>query len=117
MKSTKHSGNIKAAPASSMENYVMPCRATQLSDLTSACKAHELVADAEILWTMNVITSHHSCSSFSQTNCLSKRMFPDSEVAKASACGKKKCAYVACHGLRPLFFLSSTLQDIENCDY
>lgn len=74
MKSAKHSGNMKTAAGSSM-NYVTPCLSdrslpagsvpaapAQSSDLTSACKAHELVTDAEILWTLKVITSHYSYS-------------------------------------------------------
>lgn len=125
-KSAKHNANvnlIKTVGGSSLQSYVVPCASArpvpavpaQPSDLNSAVKAHELVTDAEILWTLKVVTSHYSYSSSAHTNDLFKKMFPDSEIAKAFACGEKKCAYVACHGLGP-YFSSSLQQEIEKSD-
>ncbi|KAH9381460.1 hypothetical protein HPB48_016973 [Haemaphysalis longicornis] len=83
--------------------------------LNDACKTHELVTDAEIIWTLKVVTSHMSYRMSSQAGELFQRMFPDSEVAKAFSCGEKKCAYVTCHGLKP-FFLSALQREIEQCE-
>lgn len=123
-KSAKHCGIMQMAAGNSMENYLAASvsgRSTgsapsQATDLNSACKSHEVVTDAEILWTMKVITSHYSYRSSAQTGDLFKRMFPDSDVAKSFSCGEKKCAYVACHGLRP-FFLSRLQQEVQKSDY
>ncbi|XP_077545839.1 uncharacterized protein LOC144158676 [Haemaphysalis longicornis] len=121
--SAKHNGNVKTVGGASLQSYVVPCASarpvtavpTQPSDLNSAVKVHELVTDAEILWTLKVVTSHYSYSSSAHTNDLFKKMFLDSEIAKAFACGEKKCAYVACHGLGP-YFSSSLQQEIEKAD-
>lgn len=74
-------------------------------DVSSVCQAYECVTDAEILWTLKVVTSHYSYNSSSHTGDLFRKMFPDSNIAKAFSCGEKKSAYVVCRGLRP-FFLS-----------
>lgn len=70
--------------------------------------------DAEILWTLKVITSHFSYRSSAHVNELFKKMFPDSQVAQAFTCGEQKCSYVACHGLKPFCPLQ---QEIGNSDY
>lgn len=131
MKSAKHSVMVQQAGASSVLHYLAP-RASERGagpseestgtvsscamDLDRTCKAHEMVTDAEILWTLKVVTCHYSYRSSSQASDLFKRMFPDSEVAKSFSCGEKKCAYVTCYGLRP-FFQSSLQREIENSDY
>lgn len=127
MKSAKHSGVMKAAAGSAVLNYLAPrtderrastsesAVSSQAMDLEGACKTHEMVTDAEILWTLKVVTSHYSYRSSSQTADLFRRMFPDSELAKAFSCGEKKCSYIACHGLRP-FFQAALQQEIENSD-
>lgn len=46
-------------------------------------------------------------------NCL--RECFQTVSAKVFSCGENKCAYVACHGLRP-FFLSLLHHDIEECE-
>lgn len=125
-KSAKHSENMQAAGSSgTMKSFLTISESrpnephpvpSQSSDLMDACKKHELVMDAEILWTLKVITSHYSYRSSAHVNELFKKMFPDSEVAQAFTCGEQKCSYIACHGLRP-FFLSSLRQEIGNSDY
>ncbi|XP_070386740.1 uncharacterized protein [Dermacentor albipictus] len=124
MKSAKHAGVMEIAANSSVRRYLVPSTGkqsavpppSQSGNLDDACKAHELVTNAEILWTLKVVTSHFSYRSSSETGQLFQRMFPDSGVAKAFSCGEKKCAYVTCHGLRP-FFLSALQRDIKDCDY
>lgn len=124
VKSSKHNGNMKAAASSTMKNFLVPSQSeqymdptpSQSTDLDSVCKKHELVTDAEILWTLKVTTSHYSYNSCSQTNDLFRRMFPDSEVAQNFSCGEQKTKYVVCHGLRP-FSLSSLQREIDLCDY
>lgn len=103
-------------------NYLMTSRTRPIephpltsSDLSSPCKPHELVTDAEILWTLKVATSHYSYNSSSHTGKLFQRMFPESRIAKAFSCGEKKCSYVVCYGLRP-FFLSCLQREIKQCD-
>lgn len=58
--SAKHSANVKTAGGTSLQSYGVPCASArpvpavpaQPLDLNSAIKAHELVTDAEILWTL-----------------------------------------------------------------
>ena len=121
MKSAKHNANVKAAVSNPIKNFLVPSvgessvnptsvdpTQSQSSGLDGVCKKHELVTDAEILWTLKVTASHYSYKSCSQTSDLFRRMFPDSEVARAFSCGEQKSSYVACHDLRP-FCLSSYL--------
>ncbi|KAL1476946.1 hypothetical protein MTO96_036125 [Rhipicephalus appendiculatus] len=84
-------------------------------DVSSICQAHECVTDAEILWTLKMVTSHYSYNSSSHTGDLFRKMFPDSRIAKAFSCGEQKSAYVVCHGLRP-FFLSSLKREVGQSD-
>ncbi|CAN7985972.1 unnamed protein product [Ixodes hexagonus] len=123
MKSAKHAGVMKIAAKSSVLNYLAPSTSEQStvpplsqSPNLNACKTHELVTNAEVLWTLKVVTSHFSYRSSAQAGELFQRMFPDSEVAKAFSCGEKKCAYVTCHGLRP-FFLSTLQREVEQCEH
>ncbi|CAN7945535.1 unnamed protein product [Ixodes hexagonus] len=124
MKSAKHAGVMKIAAKSSVLNYLAPSTSEQSTvpppsqspNLKNACKTHELVTNAEVLWTLKVVTSHFSYGSSAQAGELFQRMFPDSEVAKAFSCGEKKCAYVTCHGLRP-FFLSTLQREVEQCEH
>ncbi|KAH7978067.1 hypothetical protein HPB49_004355 [Dermacentor silvarum] len=85
------------------------------SDVSSLCKAHECVTDVQILWTLKMVTSHYSYNLSSHTGELFKKMFSDSEIAKAFSCGERKSAYVVCHGLRP-FFLSCLQCELEQSD-
>lgn len=125
MKSAKHIAAVNITQGRVLDSYLTAvARETGQSattaplpspSLNDACKTHELVTDAEIIWTLKVVTSHMSYRMSSQAGELFQRMFPDSEVAKAFSCGEKKCAYVTCHGLRP-FFLSALQREIEQCE-
>lgn len=129
MKSAKHISAMKAAGASTVLNYLVPrteqCASasegptravsSQAMNLDRACQTHDMVTDAEILWTLKVVTSHYSYRSSSQAADLFRRMFPDSDLAKGFSCGEKKCSYIACHGLRP-FFQSALQREVENSD-
>ncbi|CAN7949040.1 unnamed protein product [Ixodes pacificus] len=117
MKGAKHMENMKATTAHSTvrsyltttvhEQRIEPAPSTS-SDVSSLCKAHKCVTDAEILWILKMVTSHYSYNSSSHAGELFKKMFPDSEIAKAFSCGEKKSAYVVCHGLRPFFLVPTT---------
>lgn len=116
MKSTKHVRNLESISGNAvLEEFssASPGASSsgnrkQSGSVDGACKMHELVMDAEILWTLKVITSHYSCSSTADASNLFRKMFPDSEIAKKFSVGETKCAYIACHGLRP--YLLSCLQ-------
>ena len=58
---------------------------------------------AEICWTLKVITSHYSLKSCEDISSVFKFMFPDSETAKHFACGERKAAYLATFGIAPHF--------------
>ncbi|KAH7980690.1 hypothetical protein HPB49_018257 [Dermacentor silvarum] len=99
-KSAKHCGIVQMAAGNSIQNYLAPSTSeestglapSQATHLNSTCKSHEVVTDAEILWTLKVITSHYSYRSSAQTGDFFKQMFPDSDVAKSFSCGEKKNA-------------------------
>lgn len=111
MKSAKHMEDMKATTAHSTvrshfttavdKQHIEPTPST--SDVSSLCKAHESVTDAEILWALKMVTSHYSYKSSAHTGDLIRQMFPDSEIAKAFSCSERKSAYVVCHGPRPFF--------------
>ncbi|XP_070390112.1 uncharacterized protein [Dermacentor albipictus] len=88
---------------------------SRAATLEEDCRKHDSVIEAEILWTMKVVSSHYSYSSSGSISQLFQKMFPDSEVARSFTCSEKKCAYVACHGLRP-FFTSQVQQMMEKSD-
>lgn len=97
-RSLKHSGSMKNAASSSITSYVTPRESgksvrvvqTQSSDLNAACKAHDLATEAEILRAPKVVRCRYSYSSSAHTSDLFRRMFPDSEVAKAFTCEEKR---------------------------
>ncbi|WAR23449.1 LOW QUALITY PROTEIN: hypothetical protein MAR_037118 [Mya arenaria] len=57
------------------------------------------VLKAEILWTMQSITTHNSYKSNENISKLFKLMFPDSQIANRFACGERKTAYLCCFGI------------------
>ncbi|CAN7999158.1 unnamed protein product [Ixodes pacificus] len=65
---------MKIATKSSVQNYLAPgtCEQStvppppQLPNLNAACKTHESVTNAEVSWTLKVVTSHCSYRSSSQ---------------------------------------------------
>lgn len=56
---------------------------SQAADLDGAGKAHEMVTDAGILWTMKIVTCHYSCRLSLQAGDRFKRMVPGSKVVKS----------------------------------
>ena len=58
---------------------------------------------AEILWTLNMISKHHSYNSNTDISELFQTMFHDSEIATQFAGVEKKSAYMCCFGLAPYF--------------
>nr|XP_037269779.1 uncharacterized protein LOC119161427 [Rhipicephalus microplus] len=125
MKSAKHVENMTATAAHSTvrshftaveKQRVEPTPSSSTSsDVSSLCKAHKSVVDAEILWTLKMVTVHYSYKSSAHTGDLFKKMFPDREIAKAFSCSERKSAYVVYHGLRP-FFLSCLQRELEQSD-
>ena len=63
----------------------------------------EKVLHAEVLWAIEVITSHYSFSSCKDISCLFSKMFSDSQIVQSFSCGATKCAYLACFGIYPYF--------------
>ena len=57
--------------------------------------------EAEICWTLKVITSHNSFKSSEGINSIFNFMFPDSDIAKHFACGERKAAYLSTFGIAP----------------
>lgn len=95
-RSAKHINSMEDAARCSLIKYVTHRESgeyvhsvpTQSPDLNTACKAHNAVTEAEILWALMVVTSYYSCNSFARTSELFRKMFSDSEVAKAFTCGE-----------------------------
>ena len=59
--------------------------------------------DAEILWCMNVVISHHSFNSCSDLKNIFTKMFPDSDIATQFTLGKTKRRYMILYGLAPYY--------------
>lgn len=78
----------------------------QLSQPKSISEHTQLNLDttkAEILWTLNLVTSHQSYNSTKYSSSLFSVMFPDSEIAKKMTCAPTKCSYLTVFGLAPYF--------------
>lgn len=128
MKGAKHCELIKAVRSSSILNRVIPATASQSLDNTinnsqslsepstsqhqPSTEKHATVQsyignnetlDAEILWALNTVKSHHSYKSNENIGQLFRKMFPDSSIASRFSCGEKKSAYYAVFGLAPHF--------------
>jgi len=74
---------------------------SQLTQSTiGSCANKSLVVNAEIMWALDVVMSKYS-----NKNELFPAMFPDSEIAKAFACGKTKCSYLVNYGIDCYLFL------------
>lgn len=58
---------------------------------------------AEVLWALKVVLSHYSYKSCEDIAQFFQQVFADSTIVKQSTCGDKKCAYLACFGVAPLF--------------
>ena len=61
----------------------------------------EALADAEILWVLDVIASKYSLNSCRDKNDLFSKMFKDSRVAQSFAVSSTKCLYMINFGLAP----------------
>lgn len=88
---------------------------SRAATLDKDCRRLDSVIEAEILWTIKVVSSHYSYSSSATVSEQFQKMFPDSDIARSFTCSEKKCAYIACHGLRP--FLASQVLDMEKSDH
>lgn len=129
-KSAKHRSKVAAGEGcSSVTSFLQAANVTETTSqrentetssraatLDEDCRRHDSVIEAEILWTMKVVSSHYSYSSSGSVSELFRKMFPDSDIARSFTCSEKKCAYVACHGLRP-FFASQVLDMMEKSEH
>lgn len=52
------------------------------------------VLSAEILWTLQTISAHHSCKSNEKVWGIFQAVFPDSAIASNFVCGEMKTAYI-----------------------
>lgn len=76
---------------------------TPRAPLASMVINDDSVLKAEALWTLKLVTNHHSYRSSADTTDLFKEMFPDSSIAKAFKCGERKAAYNTVYGLAEHF--------------
>lgn len=74
-------------------------------DIASFCAAED-VQNAEILWCLKTVTSHHSFHGLVNSDSLFQKMFPDSEIAKKYQLSETKGRYMAVFGLGPYFYQS-----------
>lgn len=73
------------------------------------CRKHDTVIEAEFLWTLKTMSLHYLYNSCRDVQ-LFRKIIGDTEIPRSFTCGKKKCAYIACHGLWP--FPASQVQDM-----
>ena len=63
----------------------------------------ENTLNAEILWCLNVVKSHHTFRYCDPLKNLFKVMFPDSAVPETFSLGKDKARYMIIYGIAPTF--------------
>lgn len=71
--------------------------------MSNLCTLSKIVADADIVWALNCVSSHFSGNSNTGVNDLFKRMFSDSEIAATYSMIESKFRYVTTFGLGPYF--------------
>ena len=77
-------------------------RSTEQKQLSSFI-IDENTLNAEILWCLNVVKSHHTFRSCDPLKNLFKVMFPDSAVPEKFSLGKDKARYMIIYGIAPAF--------------
>ena len=63
----------------------------------------ENTLNAEIIWCLNLVKSHHSFRSCDSLKSLFKVMFPDSAIPDKFSLGKDKARYMIIYGIYPTF--------------
>ena len=63
----------------------------------------ENILNAEIIWCLNVVRSHHSFRSCDSLKNLFKVMFPYSDIPDKFSLGKDKARYMIIYGIYPAF--------------
>ncbi|XP_056262502.1 uncharacterized protein LOC130188267 isoform X3 [Pseudoliparis swirei] len=89
------------------EPTVMP------SDLRAMCGSTPTL-QAEVIWVLRTVTSHHSCRSNDGIGEVFKAMFPDSSLVQSFTCGKDKTTYVATFGLAP-YIKKELITEVQQC--
>ena len=76
----------------------------------------EALADAEILWVLDVIPNNYSLNSYRNKNELFSKMFRDCRIAQSFAVGSTKCSCMINFGLAPYFksFPEESLKEMFN---
>ena len=69
----------------------------------SSFVSYENTLNAEIIWCLNVVKSHHSFRSCNSLKNLFKVMFPDSAIPDKFFLGKDKVRYMIIYGIYPAF--------------
>ena len=101
--SSQSSTSAKEGPLSpqSTSNY-SEVRSTEQRQFSSFI-IDENTLNAEILWCLNVVKSHHTFRSCDPLKNLFKVMFPDSAVPEKLSLGKDKVRYMIIYGITPAF--------------
>lgn len=77
---------------------------------------NDSVVNAEIIWCLNMITSHNSMRSAASSVQLFPIMFPDSQIACKMQLQRTKLAYSVVHGLAP-YFHKELVRKLKECKY
>ena len=73
------------------------------------------VLTSEIIWAMQTVHNHLSCSFNVDISQLFARMFPDNTIAKGLSLGSTKCSYLISLGLAP-YFARDLLSKLKDSD-
>lgn len=126
-KSAKHRSKVAAGGGcSSVTSFLQAANVTETTSqrentktssraatLDEDCRRHDSVIEAEILWTMKVVSSHYSYSSSGSVSELFRKMFPDSDIARSFTCSEKKMRVTRVPWSAPIFRFSSLGHDGE----
>ena len=95
--SSRNDNGSGSVSASNDTSSVVSKSGVDLHHLSTLSKK---VADAELLWALNCVSSHFSASNVN-INALFKKMFSDSEIAFMYSMSEMKFRYLTTFGLGP----------------
>ena len=90
------------SPKSSLKSAKVGQMELQEGPLSSFV-SDENTLNAEIIWCLNVVKSHHNFRSFDSLKSLFKVVFPDSAIPGKLSLGKDKARYMIIYGISPAF--------------
>ena len=96
---TKSNSSAEGTKSTRLESLKVPNSPTETpsgeapstssgGDTITKCIARDDVLNAEVLWAMKTVMFHFSANSSSNTGDLSRKMFPDSQIAQRFNCRK-----------------------------